>query len=953
MLYGENMYIDAWINDDEKLVVVERKDGKRIVKEVEPEYTFYVKDSNGSFDSIFGDKLKKHSFAKRYHMMAAKKKHLASDIFESDVNHVYKYFSENYDTEDIPVLHTAYYDIEVGYNDINKYSNQDKTENPVISITVHLDWCDKTVIMALCPNTMTTEEAYVIADRVQNKTLSVRMNSDSDEELKFNTICHIVPDEKTMFDMFFSLCDDADIFTGWNTDGYDNKYLINRAVKLYGEEYMNKFCLFNTPVRRREFIDPKFKTEDYNYEFYGRISLDYLKLYKKYNYSEKSSYKLDIIAEDELGDKKIAYDFSLDYLYRQDFEKFLEYNAKDTLLVKMLEEKLKFIYVTNLVAHNNSVRLIDPLGTVAMTEQAILNEAHSKGQYCPDKIKVQYATEEEAEEAEALETGAAGAFVVEPRKGLRKYISGNDINSLYPSVIRALNMSPETLVAQIVPNETDDLITMRLNMPTVKTFAEAWQPLFATVEYDYVQALDKDKELVVEFRDGTTIDITADKIHEMIYSSDKFCITANGTVFSREKKGIIPSLLERWYAERKVMQAEKDKYKKLRDNPDVSKEEKAEYDYQYGYWDSRQQAKKINLNALYGALLNKYCRFYDKRIGQSTTLTGRRITRHMGAVINQLVTGEYKHDGLATCYGDTDSIYYSVYETDPEAFKKLEAEGKWDKEIALTVHDEISNKVNDTFPSFMNEAFNTGLENGGIIRAGRENMADNALFIKKKRYAMNLYEDDGVRKDRNGATGYLKIMGLEIKRSDTAKIVQDILETGLKMLMTGSTEQGVLEFFFTEKERLMSKEPWRLGSPKSGNAIQYYTEQEELFSQGLVLKPRTPGHIRACMAWNNAIDIFGDDQSTTMTNGTKVTVCPLHHNQYGYKDIAYPSDLEHIPKWLTKLPYDKPLMIEKNFLKKIRNIFGILDWPLHALGSTRTVFDAEIYPERYCDDDFW
>ena len=196
MLYGENMYIDAWINDDEKLVVVERKDGKRIVKEVEPEYTFYVKDSNGSFDSIFGDKLKKHSFAKRYHMMAAKKKHLASDIFESDVNHVYKYFSENYDTEDIPVLHTAYYDIEVGYNDINKYSNQDKTENPVISITVHLDWCDKTVIMALCPNTMTTEEAYVIADRVQNKTLSVRMNSDSDEELKFNTICHIVPDEK-------------------------------------------------------------------------------------------------------------------------------------------------------------------------------------------------------------------------------------------------------------------------------------------------------------------------------------------------------------------------------------------------------------------------------------------------------------------------------------------------------------------------------------------------------------------------------------------------------------------------------------------------------------------------------------------------------------------------------------------------------------------------------------
>ena len=274
--------------------------------------------------------------------------------------------------------------------------------------------------------------------------------------------------KKTMIDLFFSICEDADVFSGWNTDGYDNKYMINRAVKLFGEQYKNKFCLFDTPVRVREFIDDKFKTEDYNYEFYGRISLDYLKLYKKYNYSEKASYKLDNIAKEELGDEKVPYPHTLDHLYKHDFEKFLDYNIKDTLLVRALEEKLKFIYIVNLVAHNNSVRMIDPLGTVAMTEQAILNQAHSMGMYCPDRVR------DDGEE----ETGAAGAFVVQPRKGLRRYVSGNDINSLYPSVIRALNMSPETLVAQIKPDETDKVIIERLKQPDVKSFADAWQPFF-------------------------------------------------------------------------------------------------------------------------------------------------------------------------------------------------------------------------------------------------------------------------------------------------------------------------------------------------------------------------------------------------------------------------------------------------------------------------------------------
>lgn len=300
------------------------------------------------------------------------------------------------------------------------------------------------------------------------------------------------------------------------------------------------------------------------------------------------------------------------------------------------------------------------------------------------------------------------------------------------------------------------------------------------------------------------------------------------------------------------------------------------------------------------------------------------------------------------------SIYFSVYETDPVKYAQMEKEGKWSKEIALEVHDKISEDVNETFPEFMNQRFNSGIVNGAIIRAGRENMADNALFIKKKRYAMNLYEDDGVRKDRDGGTGDLKIMGLEIKRSDTSKIVQDVLEKGLKMLLTGSTKEEIMEYFFLQKEVLIKKEPWCLGSPKSGNAVKFYTKQEELYKEGkLIDKPRIPGHIRACMVWNDAVNIFQDMDTGEIGDGTKITVCPLKKNQYDYKDIAYPSDMENIPDWFKKLPFDRPAMVGKNYLRKIDNIFGILEWPLHAIARDRATFEAEIYPERFNDDDFW
>jgi hypothetical protein len=146
-------------------------------------------------------------------------------------------------------------------------------------------------------------------------------------------------------------------------------------------------------------------------------------------------------------------------------------------------------------------------------------------------------------------------------------------------------------------------------------------------------------EITIDWENGTSDVLSAADVWRLVFDSNQpWILSANGTIFSNERKGIVPGLLERWYAERKEMQAKK---KEATEPEDIA------------FWDKRQLVKKINLNSLYGAILNPGCRFFDHRIGQSTTLTGRVIARHMDAYINECIMGSYDHTGKSIIYGDS------------------------------------------------------------------------------------------------------------------------------------------------------------------------------------------------------------------------------------------------------------------------------------------------------------
>jgi DNA polymerase elongation subunit (family B) len=450
-------------------------------------------------------------------------------------------------------------------------------------------------------------------------------------------------------------------------------------------------------------------------------------------------------------------------------------------------------------------------------------------------------------------------------------------------------------------------------------FADAWEDMFGSMEYEAVMRGDAGVEITIDWEGGTSDVLSAADVWRLIFDSNKnWILSANGTIFSNDRKGVIPGLLERWYAERKEMQAKK---------------KEATTDEDIAFWDKRQLVKKINLNSLYGAILNPGCRFFDKRIVQSTTLTGRTIAKHMDAYINECITGEYDHVGKAIIYGDTDSCYFSAW---PIVKEDVEAgRMEWSKDIAVQLYDTIADQVNESFPQFCERAFHTPRKQGSLIKGGRELVALKGLFIKKKRYAVLIYDLEGKRLDVEGKPGKVKAMGLDLKRSDTPKVMQDFLSEILLDVLTGTGREDIIEKVRDFKYLFQERPAWEKGTPKRVNNLTKFTAAEA--KEG---RANMPGHVRAAMNWNNLRRMMGDNYSQQIVDGMKTIVCKLKDNPLGYTSVGYPTDESHLPTWFKELPFDHDAMENAIVDQKVDNLLGVLNWGIAENTDIKTTFDT-------------
>ena len=295
-----------------------------------------------------------------------------------------------------------------------------------------------------------------------------------------------------------------------------------------------------------------------------------------------------------------------------------------------------------------------------------------------------------------------------------------------------------------------------------------------------------------------------------------------------------------------------------------------------------------------------------------------------------------KNESMPWYFGNNILIHNSCYFSAYKTIKKDIDDGiiPWSKEDISSLYDQIGEDVNKTFARFMLDSFHCPLSRGDVIKAGREIVGVKGLFITKKRYAVLVYDKEGKRKDKDGKPGEIKAMGLDLKRSDTPEFMQNFLSQILEMVLTGTTEQEVLDKITDFRMLFKARPGWEKGSPKRANNITKYQGLEE--KNG---KANMPGHVRASINWNVLKKLFGDKYSMSITDGAKVIVCKLKANPLGFTSVAYPVDELRLPQWFKDLPFEHAEMEAVIIDKKISNLIGVLNWDLASTNEKTTADD--------------
>lgn len=294
---------------------------------------------------------------------------------------------------------------------------------------------------------------------------------------------------------------------------------------------------------------------------------------------------------------------------------------------------------------------------------------------------------------------------------------------------------------------------------------------------------------------------------------------------------------------------------------------------------------------------------------------------------------------------NTDSAYFSAYPVMSTLSEFSDFE--WSKEAVVQLYDQIADITNDSFPDFMNQSFHVPHERS-VIKAGRELVASKGIFITKKRYSVLIYDKEGKRKDKDGKPGEIKAMGLDLKRSDTPKPVQDFLHEVLTLVLTNGTKEQVFDCIKKFRSEFASWPAWAKGTPKRVNKLTYYGDLMRKQEGGMkdvwgathkAAKKTIPGHVRAALNYNRLREVYNDHSSLQIQDGFKIIVCRLKSNVLDINSVAYPVDQLTLPDWFKALPFADDEMEDALITKKLENLLGVLGWELNE-AKNNDVFDS-------------
>jgi DNA polymerase elongation subunit (family B) len=534
-----------------------------------------------------------------------------------------------------------------------------------------------------------------------------------------NCIYHCCKDEQDLILQFvdFWKTDYPDIASGWNSSGFDFPYIINRFMKLFGEDFINQLSPVGTVRSRRVFTDMGKETTIWSIS--GVSLIDYMDLYKTFSPGEKESFSLNYISELELGEGKIAYNaVSLGELAHTDWKLFVDYNIQDVHLLVKLEEKLKFLEIARMLSYKGCTNFEAALGKVAIVTGAVAIQAAKQGYIIP--------TFPNKMERESYE----GGFVRDPEKGIQKAIVSFDVNSLYPNTIITLNISPETKLGKVVDGNAaagEDVTLRLLNGKSHKLPAKSF--------YKFLK-------------------------------DEKIALSQAGVLYSQTSKGVIPNLIDQIYKERVDTKTQLSKLKK-------SGKKDRESLLKLTYFDTLQYTLKIVLNSIYGTFANKHSSLMDIDNAMSITMTGQSVARAGGYILDDYVKRVYGIQDTITKYGDTDSVYVSINSVIEKLGLPLTADGKITEDVHKIVN-QLDEYVNTEILNWARKEL-FSLDPRYVFK--REIISDVGIFLQKKRYILHVLDDEGVAVDKFKYTGIELVRSTTPKK--VKKFIENIIKTSL------------------------------------------------------------------------------------------------------------------------------------------------------------------------------
>jgi len=613
----------------------------------------------------------------------------------------------------------------------------------------------------------------------------------------------------------------------------------------------------------------------------GVSVLDYYELFRNGSLNSSNanqeSYALGHIASVVLGETKLDYsEFeNLHQLYKLDYQKFIEYNVKDVELVSRLEDKLGLIEVACTLAYDSKVNVEDVFTQVRMWDVIIYNKLKQRHIAVPPRKETR------------KDEQYAGAFVKDPILGMHRWVASFDLNSLYPHLIMMYNLSPETLLEAY---EFDS---------ELRDFMAKWSPKINV--------------------DG----LLNEQVPTEILKKHKITMTPNGQFFRTDKQGFLSEIMETMYEDRAIYKRKMIECKKQIEKT-VSESERKSLEKDISRYHNLQMAKKITLNSAYGAIGNQWFRFFDIRIAEAITLSGQLSIKWIENKMNDYLNRILKTKSDYVIASDTDSIYLNLGPLIDKALNNKPTDQlSVIRMLDKFCEEKIQPHIDDSYQNLA-DYVNAYAQK---MKMKREALADKGIWTAKKRYLLNVYNNEGVEY----AKPKLKITGLEAIKSSTPSACREKIKEALEVIVN-KDQATTLQFIKDFREEFKTLPVDEIAFPRGVNGLSKYSDDKTIF--GL----KTPIHVRGSLIFNHLIIQNGlEKKYQLIKEGEKIKFIYLREPNTIRSDVI--SFMSVIPKELDLNKYiDYNTQFEKSFVEPLKAVLDVIGWKAEETNSLEDLF---------------